>query len=80
MLKSLWDVISLVQSSFRDWNTTLWCDINVEQMEMDCKKFVKASSGGAQSDLSSTIKKYIYIHIKSAKLLHCKCTAMRSVH
>ena len=46
MLKSLWDVISLVQSSFRDWNTTLWCDINVEQMEMDCKKFVKASSGG----------------------------------
>ena len=41
MLKSLWDVITLVKSSFEDWNTTLWCDINVEQMEMDCKKFVK---------------------------------------
>jgi len=41
MLKTLWDVISLVQSSFADWNTTLWKDINVENMEMDCKKFVK---------------------------------------
>lgn len=41
MLKTLWDTIMLVQSSFRDWNTTLWRDINVEQMDMDCKKFVK---------------------------------------
>ena len=41
MLKTLWDMIVLVKSSFNDWNTTLWCDINVEQMEMDCKKFVK---------------------------------------
>ena len=41
MLKSLWDMITLVKSSFDDWNTTLWSDINVEQMEMDCKKFVK---------------------------------------
>ena len=41
MLKSLWDMIVLVQSSFAQWNTTLWCDINVEQMEIDCKKFVK---------------------------------------
>ena len=41
LLKSLWDMIILVKSSFADWNTTLWSDINVEQMEMDCKKFVK---------------------------------------
>ena len=41
MLKVLWDMIVLVRSSFADWNTTLWKDINVEQMEMDCKKFVK---------------------------------------
>jgi dynein heavy chain len=41
LLKTLWDVIILVQTSFSDWNTTLWSDINVEQMEMDCKKFVK---------------------------------------
>ena len=41
MLKNLWDMIELVRSSFADWNTTLWSDINVENMEMDCKKFVK---------------------------------------
>lgn len=41
MLKTLWDSITLVQSSFKDWNSTLWKDINVEQMDMDCKKFVK---------------------------------------
>ena len=44
LLKSLWDMITLVKSSFEDWNTTLWSDINVEQMEMDCKKFVKVNS------------------------------------
>lgn len=43
LLKSLWDTIVLVKSSFSNWNTTLWCDINVDQMEMDCKNFVKAS-------------------------------------
>ena len=41
MLKCLWEMVELVKSSFADWNTTLWKDINVEQMEMDCKKFVK---------------------------------------
>ncbi|XP_077979817.1 dynein beta chain, ciliary-like [Glandiceps talaboti] len=41
MLKSLWDMIFLVRSSIDDWKTTLWQDINVEQMEMDCKKFAK---------------------------------------
>lgn len=41
MLKQLWDQVELVRSSFVDWNKTLWSDINVENMEMDCKKFVK---------------------------------------
>ena len=41
LLKSLWDMVSIVKSSFEEWNTTLWKDINVENMEMDCKKFVK---------------------------------------
>ena len=41
MLKVLWDQVELVRCSFADWNKTLWKDINVENMEMDCKKFVK---------------------------------------
>ncbi len=43
MLKNLWDLTTLVQSSFDDWSSTLWREINVENMEMDCKKFVKVS-------------------------------------
>ena len=45
MLKNLWDLITLVQSSFADWKTTLWSDINVENMELDCRKFVKDIRG-----------------------------------
>ncbi|XP_071813348.1 dynein beta chain, ciliary-like isoform X2 [Apostichopus japonicus] len=41
LLKVLWDVIFLVRSSIEDWKTTAWLEINVEQMEMDCKKFAK---------------------------------------
>jgi len=48
-LKSLWDMTELVKSSFSDWNTTLWKDINVEQMELDCKKFVKVRKEGRGS-------------------------------
>ncbi len=44
-LKNLWDLITLVQSSFADWKTTLWSDINVENMELECKKFVKDIRG-----------------------------------
>ncbi|KAL8567586.1 hypothetical protein ACOMHN_054399 [Nucella lapillus] len=38
-LKNLWDYVDLVRSTFDDWNTTPWKSINVETMDMDCKKF-----------------------------------------
>lgn len=41
MLKTLWDYIIIVKSCFDDWKTTQWKDINVEQMDIDCKKFSK---------------------------------------
>lgn len=41
LLKTLWDYIIMVQSSIDDWKTTFWKEINVEQMDMDCKKFAK---------------------------------------
>ena len=28
-----------IRSSFELWNSTSWSGINVDQMEMDCKKF-----------------------------------------
>ena len=45
ILKDLWDMITLVQSSFEAWNSTMWKEINVEQMEMDCKRFAKDIRG-----------------------------------
>ncbi|NXD84162.1 DYH17 protein, partial [Halcyon senegalensis] len=41
LLKELWDTIVLVNTNIDDWKTTLWKDINVEQMDIDCKKFAK---------------------------------------
>ena len=41
LLKMLWDYVIIVQSSIDDWKTTPWKQINVEQMELDCKKFAK---------------------------------------
>ncbi|XP_007433956.1 dynein heavy chain 9, axonemal, partial [Python bivittatus] len=42
ILKELWDMISLVISSTNEWETTKWIDINVENMELECKKFAKS--------------------------------------
>ncbi|KAL2297572.1 hypothetical protein Nmel_016116 [Mimus melanotis] len=41
LLKELWDMISLVNSSLHDWQTTKWVDINVENMDLECKKFAR---------------------------------------
>ncbi|KAM4843232.1 dynein axonemal heavy chain 17 [Thomomys bottae] len=41
LLKELWDMIVLVNTSIDDWKTTKWKEINVEQMDIDCKKFAK---------------------------------------
>ncbi|XP_013396327.1 dynein beta chain, ciliary isoform X2 [Lingula anatina] len=45
MLKQLWDYVYIVRTSFDDWKTTPWVEINVEQMDMDCKRFAKDIRG-----------------------------------
>ena len=44
-LKMLWDYIFLVRTSIDEWKTTAWKDIDVENMDMECKKFVKDIRG-----------------------------------
>lgn len=39
LLKELWDMIDLVESSMAAWRTTSWREINVEEMELHCKRF-----------------------------------------
>ncbi|KAK2522532.1 hypothetical protein Q9233_010529 [Columba guinea] len=41
LLKELWDMISLVGTCLDDWQTTKWVDINVENMDLECKKFAR---------------------------------------
>nr|CAI9700520.1 unnamed protein product [Rangifer tarandus platyrhynchus] len=41
LLKELWDMIIMVNTSIDAWKTTKWKSINVEQMDIDCKKFAK---------------------------------------
>ena len=45
MLKQLWDYIFLVRTSFDEWKTTPWVQIDVENMDMECKKFAKDIRG-----------------------------------
>nr|XP_029540762.1 LOW QUALITY PROTEIN: dynein heavy chain 9, axonemal [Oncorhynchus nerka] len=39
LLKELWDMIAVVDSTMVAWRTTPWRDINVEDMELECKRF-----------------------------------------
>ena len=45
MLKQIWDYIFLVKTSVDQWKTTPWKDIDVENMDMECKKFSKDLRG-----------------------------------
>ena len=41
LLKQLWDYIVIVHSCIDDWKTTPWLEINIDNMNEDCKKFAK---------------------------------------
>jgi len=41
LLKVLWDFVYIARTSIDDWKTTLWREINVEQMDIDCNRFSK---------------------------------------
>ncbi|CAG7732677.1 unnamed protein product [Allacma fusca] len=40
-VKQLWDFVIIVDSSFEDWKTTPWKNINVENMDIECKRMAK---------------------------------------
>lgn len=40
-VKQLWDYVNIVRSCIDEWRTTPWKKIDVEAMEMECKKFGK---------------------------------------
>jgi dynein heavy chain, axonemal len=40
-LQQLWDYVYIVQTSIEDWKTTPWRKVDVENMDIECKKFAK---------------------------------------
>lgn len=45
LLQQLWDYVQIVQTSVEDWKTTPWRQIDVENMDLECKKFAKEIRG-----------------------------------
>jgi len=41
MIKNVWDHITIIQTTFANWKNTPWRQINIEQMDQECKKFSK---------------------------------------
>jgi dynein heavy chain len=41
MLKTIWDLVSLVIFMFGEWKTTLWTEIDTDVMEARCREFSK---------------------------------------
>ncbi|NWR46185.1 DYH17 protein, partial [Regulus satrapa] len=41
LLKDVWDMVTLVNLSISAWKTTKWAELNVEDMDIECKKFAK---------------------------------------
>ncbi|XP_066120408.1 dynein axonemal heavy chain 9 [Saccopteryx bilineata] len=40
-LKELWDTVGMVTSTIRTWETTPWKDINVEALDLECRRFAR---------------------------------------
>jgi len=41
MMKTIWDYVGLVNSTFDDWKLTLWTEIDPDVMEQTCREFSK---------------------------------------
>ncbi|KAK7945776.1 hypothetical protein WMY93_001504 [Mugilogobius chulae] len=41
LVKAVWDMVIFVKTSIEDWTKTPWKEINVEQMDMDLRRFAK---------------------------------------
>ncbi|XP_033960741.1 dynein axonemal heavy chain 11 [Pseudochaenichthys georgianus] len=41
LVKAVWDIVIFVKTSIEDWTKTPWKEINVEQMDMELRRFAK---------------------------------------
>nr|XP_006007896.1 PREDICTED: dynein heavy chain 11, axonemal [Latimeria chalumnae] len=67
LLKALWDIIMNVRSSIDNWTQTQWRQINVEQMDVELRRFAKeirtldkeVRAWEAYTGLDSTVKNLV---------------------
>lgn len=76
LLKELWDMITVVESSMAAWRTTPWREIHVEDMELECKRFSKDIRGldkevGAAHQLVLILESFSPPNVKSENTV-CK--------
>lgn len=71
LLKTLWDFVYTIRASIDDWKTTLWRQINVEQMDVDCRRFSKDVRQFKPTliPLYSVLKSYVQCYHSSKKSL-----------
>jgi dynein heavy chain len=41
MLKHLWDYVNVITSNLDEWKKTVWKKLDIEGIDMECKKFTK---------------------------------------
>lgn len=41
MLKSLWDYVNVIMSNLSQWKTTVWKKLDIEGMDVECKKLTR---------------------------------------
>lgn len=70
MLKQLWDYVDIVKSSIEGWKTTPWRKIDVENMDIECKKFSKEIRG---KPLHQWVKMIVKVTLRYVKDWIRKC-------
>ncbi|KAJ8349887.1 hypothetical protein SKAU_G00250170 [Synaphobranchus kaupii] len=64
LLKSVWDMVIFLKTCIEDWTKTRWKEMNVEQMDMELRRFAKEMKTldkevrvwGVYSELEATVK------------------------
>ncbi|XP_072903303.1 LOW QUALITY PROTEIN: dynein axonemal heavy chain 11 [Hemitrygon akajei] len=85
LLKSIWDLVIAVQTSIDDWTKTQWKQINIEQMDMELRRFTKEMKAldkevrvwNVYAGLASTVKNML---ISLRAVAELQSPAVRSRH
>ena len=73
MLRNLWDYTALIRNEIEMWKKTPWKEINIELMDLDCKKLSKDLKGLDKET------KYWDVYVGTVNLVKNLMTSLKSV-